>query len=161
MAISAGEELQRRRVARKMTRAQVAEACHCSIDVIDRLESGETKEPHPDLIDAYGRAVGDPFLWNAWMCKQYGSYARHHGNLKCCTMQGAMLAMEAEIRDLICEERMQELRRDLVDGSLDSPVLRDWLVREGMEALDALGAVIAWAMQDMEGRVRRGAAGGN
>lgn len=153
MAITAGELLQRRRVARKMTKTQVAAACHCSVDVIDRLESGETKEPHPDLIDMYGDAIGDPGLWPEWMSMQFASYNRHHGPPSDYGITGALLAMEAELTDLMDQEKLQALRKDLADGKLDNEALRLWVMREGREAVAAIDRMLELVSRQMKGGV--------
>ncbi len=160
MALTAGEEIQKRRVARKRTRAQVAAACHVSVDVIDRIESGETKEPHPDLIDMIGEAVGDPGLWPAWMAKQYISYARRHGPPTNHDLPGALLCMEAEVLDLLDPGKLQQLRRDIADGRLDSEELRSWLVKEGKQANEAIGRLLSLVAVKPEGGRQCAAAGG-
>jgi len=134
MAVFTNIDIKRRRELLKMTAATLAEQIGRDPTTIYNWESGKS-DPDPDSMYQIAEAFGDLNIWYDWMRTKYSSYARLHPDTQQHELPGAMMAMFAEVGDLMDIQR--EAIRDAADGKLDDPELAATIEKEATEALGA------------------------
>lgn len=135
MAVFTNIDIRKRRELLKMTAATLAEEIGRDPTTVYNWESGKC-DPDPDTMYQIAEAFGDLNCWYDWMRTKYSSYARLHPDALKETLPGAMMAMFAEIGDLM--EIQREALRDAADGKIDNPEIAASIEKEATEALGAL-----------------------
>lgn len=121
MAVFAGIDLKRWREAQHISAADLAERISCDTTTIYRYESGKIR-PDPDVMFELCDALGDTGVWTTWMRSEYPrSYGRVHPELMPLNLQGALMSLFAETKDLI--EIEKQALRDGADGHVDDTEL--------------------------------------
>lgn len=135
------KELQAAREAAGLYQYQVAALLNVSEDTISRWERG-LQEPHPDQVSELEELYKAPGLWYGWMRWAIKSFRdRYPENPETSNLALAMVNAEYQLADL---RGLQEaVIRDALDGRIDDPKQAERLKKEGREAYEALGRVLA------------------
>ena len=141
MAEITHKELQAAREAAGLYQHQVAALMHVSDDTVSRWERG-MQPPEPDQVDELEKLYKAPGLWYGWMRWQYKSFRdRYPDNQGSAILALAMVNAKYQLDDL---NGLQEaVIRDALDGKIDDPKQAERLKKEGREAYEALGTVLA------------------
>lgn len=128
-----------------ISQVQLGPMIYSTESAIKKLECGETKNPHPDFIDAYCKAVGRPELWHTWMCEQYDSFRGYYPIFVPVNGEGmALLQAKKEAQDFI--DLWPKLENALFTGEIgrvDCNELRGQAIKEAKEVLASFANAIA------------------
>lgn len=135
------KELQTAREAAGLHQYQVAALLNVSEDTISRWERG-LQFPTPEQVDELEKLYKAPGLWYGWMRWHHKSFRdRYPEHPETASLALAMVNAEYQLADL---RRLQEaVIRDALDGKIDDPKQAERLKKEGREAYEALGTVLA------------------
>ena len=109
------------RNAAGLSRGQVADKIHVSVDTIRRWESGETM-PSPDDVDRLGVAYEDHSLWHDWMRTHYDSYRDRYPESLDLSLTLSIVNLRHQIGDIMSLQDAAE--RDAMTGRIDNDKLR-------------------------------------
>ena len=133
MAVFTGSDLKKWREAQGIHAADLAERISCDVTTIYRYESGKLK-PNPDVMFEICEVLGNIDRWCDWMRTEYPiSYARVHPDTPKFDLQGALMAVYAELEDV--HDLRREALRDGADGKIDDPKIASRLKKELTELL--------------------------
>lgn len=133
MAVFAPSDLKKWREAQGKSAADLAEVVNCDTSTIHRYEAGKIKM-NPDVMFQICEALGDVNRWCEWMRTEYPiSYARVHPATPQYDLQGALMAVYAELEDV--DDLRREALRDGADGKIDDPEIAMRLKKELTELL--------------------------
>lgn len=141
MAEITHKELQAARETAGLYQHQVAALMHVSDDTVSRWERG-LQPPDPDQVAELEELYKAPGLWYGWMRWKYKSFRdRYPEHPETASLALAMVNAEYQLADL---RGLQEaVIRDALDGKIDDPKQAERLKKEGREAYEALGTVLA------------------
>ena len=140
MAVFAGIDLKKLRNEKKISAADLAERINVDATTIYRYESGKLK-PDPDTMYLILAELGDPDIWTIWMRTEYPlSYGRMHPEPVRYNLQGALMSMYAEIKDVL--ELEKEALRDGADGEIGDKELESVLRKETTEVVASIQRVL-------------------
>lgn len=129
MANFDGNDLRALRISTGMSIPDLADLVGESSEVIRRYETNTNKNPSPDVMYLLCQAVGDDRDWQNWMRTEFPkSYGKVHPEPLPHTLEGAILALYAEVHDL--KKLRQKAMEDGADGKIDSDRLREDLLKE-------------------------------
>lgn len=136
MATFDGNDLKNLRILKGMSVADLACAVGEDENLIRRYEGNINKNPNPETMYLLCHAVGDDRDWQNWMRTEFPkSYGRVHPEPLPHTLEGAILALYAEVHDL--KKLRQKAMEDGADGKIDSDKLREELLKEVNDMLKA------------------------
>ena len=148
MATFDGNDLRNLRISKGMSVPDLACAVGEDESLIRRYEGNINKTPNPETMYLLCQAVGDDRDWQNWMRTEFPkSYGRVHPEPNPYTLEGAIMALFAEVQDL--SELQHRALHDGADGKIDSFSLRDQLLKEVTEMIRA--AQTAKAILEKEG----------
>ena len=135
MATFDGNDMKLWREAQGISAADLAERINCDTVTLYRYQSGKIK-PNPDVMYQICRELGDTRRWQEWMRTEYPmSYGREHPEPVMHGLEGSIMALFSEIRDL--EELERQTLKDGADGIIDCEKLHDDLIKEITELIQA------------------------
>lgn len=133
MAVFASSDLKKWRESLNISAADLAEVVNCDTSTIHRYEAGKIKM-NPDVMYQICESLGNIDRWCDWMRTEYPiSYARVHPCTPKLDLQGALMAVYAELEDV--SDLRRETLRDGADGKLDNPEVAAKLKKELTELL--------------------------
>lgn len=133
MAIFSGIDLKRWRESQKISQADLAERISCDSSTIARYESGKL-HPDPDVMYEICDTLGDVDKWTSWMRTEYPrSYGRMHPETVPYTLQGALMSLFTETKDVLAIEH--SVMKDGADGRIDDPAVAEALRKEVTELI--------------------------
>lgn len=133
MAVFAPSDLKKWRETLGVSAADLAEVVNCDTSTIHRYEAGKIKM-NPDVMYQICEALGNIDRWCDWMRTEYPiSYARVHPDTPKLDLQGALMAVYAELEDV--HDLRREALRDGADGKIDDPEIAAKLKKELTELL--------------------------
>lgn len=128
MAVFAPSDLKKWRETLGVSAADLSEVVNCDTSTIHRYEAGKIKM-NPDVMIQICEALGDIDRWCEWMRTEYPiSYARVHPATPKLDLQGAVMAVYAEMEDVF--DLRREALRDGADGKFDDPEVKQKLKKE-------------------------------
>ena len=135
MATFDGNDLKRWREEHRISAADLAERISVDVSTLYRYENGKIK-PDPDVMYQICYELGDVRQWQIWMQTEFPkSYGRVHPEPLPHTLEGAILSLYSEIQDLA--DLQQRAMKDGADGKIDSFSLRDQLLKEVNDMIQA------------------------
>lgn len=150
MAAFDGSDLKRWRKSQNVTAEELAIRISCDETTIYRYESGKLK-PNPDVMYQICRELGDTRIWQDWMRTEYPmSYGREHPEPTKHGLQGAVMSLYSEIRDL--EDLERGAMKDAADGKIDNTEMHINFLSEITELIQAAQG----AKAILEGGARNG-----
>ena len=136
MATFDGNDLKKLRISKGMSVPDLACAVGEDESLIRRYEGNINKNPDPDTMYLLCQAVGDDRDWQNWMRTEFPkSYGRVHPEPNPYTLEGAIMALFAELRDL--DELQTSVMKDGADGKIDNHLLREQFLKEVTDMVQA------------------------
>lgn len=130
-----GKDLRAARKAANIRCWQAASEMNVSESVIARWETDEV-EPDPDQVYQLEKLYKAPGLWHGWMRSHYESYREMYPDAPNYQTPMAVLNVRHQLSDVIALQDAVE--RDVIDGTLDDPVLKSQYLKELDEAQAAI-----------------------
>lgn len=150
MAVFDGLELKRWMDEQGMTVAELASRVGCDESTIFKYRSGKL-HPNPDVAYQICNELGDVRRWQDWMRTEYPtSYGRVHPEPIKHGLQGTIMALYSEIRDL--EDLERAAIKDGADGVLDCMELHVDMLNEVNDLLRAAQSAKALLEESLNGK---------
>lgn len=130
-----GKDLRAARKAANIRCWQVAQEMNVSESVIARWETDEVW-PDPDQVYQLEKLYNAPGLWHGWMRSHYESYREMYPEAPNYQAPMAVMNVRHQLSDVIALQDAVE--RDVMDGTLDDPVLKAKYLKELDEAQAAI-----------------------
>lgn len=130
-----GKDLQAARKKAGFHRWQAANEMNVSESVIARWETDEVW-PDPDQVYQLEKLYNAPGLWHGWMRSHYESYREMYPEAPNYQAPMAVMNVRHQLSDVIALQDAVE--RDVMDGTLDDPVLKARYLKELDEAQAAI-----------------------